>query len=50
MRCPAFSLRIILYQSNTKTMHRLMLPVMTADRSGRQVLMAMWPAEEPQRQ
>lgn len=46
-RCPAFGLPIVLFQSKTKTMHRLLLPVWSADRSARQILMAMWPADDP---
>lgn len=49
-RCPAFSLPHILFQSETKVMHRLLLPVLSADRRRRQILLALWPADAPGRQ
>jgi hypothetical protein len=49
-RCPAFSLPFVLVRTEFKPMHRLMLPVVTADRATRQVLMALWPADQTGRQ
>jgi hypothetical protein len=49
-RCPAFGLPVVLFQSETKVMHRLILPVLSADRARRQILLAMWPADDPRRQ
>ena len=49
-RCPAFGLPILPFQSETKVMHRMILPVLSADRTRRQILLAMWPADDPRRQ
>jgi hypothetical protein len=49
-RCPAVSLMFFLVRTELKPMHRLLLPVVTADRARRQVLMALWPADQSGRQ